>query len=78
LQELFSTKERELAKLQQDYVLSIVSAGKLTSQQSDWLSNEMTQKREATRKVFTGALARRLTATRDRGAKQKRLVESEV
>jgi len=78
LQELFSKKERELLKLQRDYVASIVSVGKLSSQQSDWLSNEMTQKQEAVRAIFTGALAKRLAAITSKKSKQKRLVESEV
>ena len=67
-----------MTKLQQDYVSSIVAAGKLTSQQCDWLSNEMKQRRDAVRKIFTDALARRLAAVIEKSAKRKRLVESEV
>ena len=78
MQEWFSKKERELMKLQHEYVSSIVASGKLTSQQCDWLLNEMTQKRDAARKIFTDALTRRLTAVKEKSAKRKRLVESEV
>ena len=78
MQDSFSQKERQLAVLQQEYVSSVVAVGKLTAHQSDWLVNEMTQKGEATRKIFIAALSRRLAAVRDRSANQKRLVESEV
>jgi len=78
VQETFSKKEQELAKLRRDYVLSVIRAGKLTAYQSDWLSNEMRQKHEAAQTMFAAALSKRLAAVRDRSAKQKRLVESEV
>jgi len=38
----------------------------------------MTRKQQAAREIFTGALAKRLAAVRNRKLKQKRLVESEV
>jgi len=78
LQELFSKKERDFAALLQDCVLNVAKAGKLTSQRSDWLSNELRQKQEATREIFTGALSRRLAAVNEKKAKRRRLVESEV
>jgi len=78
VQEMFSKKEQELAKLWQDCVTHVVAAGKLTSQQSDWLTNEMTQKQEAVRGIFAAALSQRLAAVTDKKAKRKCLVESEV
>jgi len=78
LQEMFLKKERELAKLEQDYMASIVTKGKLSSQQADWLSNEMMQKQQVARDIFTTALSKRLAAVRERKLNQKRLIESEV
>ena len=78
VQEMFSKKDRELAKLRQHCVAHVVAAGKLASQQSDWLTNEMTQKQEAVRGIFAAALSQRLAAVTDKKAKRKCLVESEV
>ena len=78
VQEMFSKKEQELAKLRQDCVTHVVAAGKLTSQQADWLTNEMMQKQEAVRGIFAAALSQRLAAVTDKKAKRKCLVESEV
>jgi len=75
---MFLKKERELAKLEQDYMASIVTKGKLSSQQADWLSNEMMQKQQVARDIFTTALSKRLAAVRERKLNQKRLIESEV
>jgi len=75
---LFAKTEQELSGLQQGYLASIVSAGKLSRQQSDWLVNEVAQKRKATTKMFTEELTKRLAAVSDNSAKRKRLVESEV
>lgn len=78
LQEMFTKKERELAKLRRDCAAHAVAAGKLTTQQSDWLANEMTQKHEAARRIFADALSQRLTAVAGKKAKRKCLVEFEV
>jgi len=75
---MFAKKERELARLRCDCVAHIVSAGKLTAQQSDWLTNEISQKHEAVHAVFAAALSQRLSAVNNLKAKRKCLVESEV
>jgi len=77
-QDFFSKKEAELAKLQQAFASSVISAGKLTSQQSDRFTTELAQRQNSARGVITTALSRRLAAVGDRRARQKRITENEV
>ena len=78
VKEVSSKKEQELTKLQRDWTAHVVVAGKLTTEQSDWLAQEISRKQETCRKILCSAVSKRLAAVTDKKAKQKRLVESEV